>query len=376
MRMPSRLLPAWAIVDRDLRKYFRSPALMIVSLVLPLLQLVVIGYAFGGQIRGVAVALVDLDRGPEAERLRQKFEAVAAAARTFHVRMETSLDRAVDATRAGRVAAAIVIPERYSYDVEHRSRPSLGLVVDNTDPFVQTTLTQKLRELVEAVNAPAVSPREAGQVALDVVEIYPFIEYIEYLLPGAITLAIFVCALVGGGLLYIDDKARGFHEGYLVTPITTVELVGGMVTSGTAKAAFAGLVVTVLGSLIAGVAHALTPRAIVLLFALNLLVAFSLIVMISLLMVRVNDPVIPRATFGILNTLLFFPSGAMYPTYSFPAWLQAVAAVDPFTYAVHGFRSILLKDVGFAAIAGDLAFLGGFSLACVAGVLALFKRRL
>ena len=62
--------------------------------------------------------------------------------------------------------------------------------------------------------------------------------------------------------------------------------------------------------------------------------------------------------------------------YSFPAWLQAVAAVDPFAYAVHGFRAVLLKDVGVAAIAGDLAFLGAFSAACIGGVLLLFPRRL
>ena len=47
------MLPIWAIIERDLRKYFRSPALILVSLFLPLLQLMIIGYAFGGQIKGV-----------------------------------------------------------------------------------------------------------------------------------------------------------------------------------------------------------------------------------------------------------------------------------------------------------------------------------
>ena len=41
-----------------------------------------------------------------------------------------------------------------------------------------------------------------------------------------------------------------------------------------------------------------------------------------LLMVRVNDPLVPRAIFGVLNTLLFFPSGAIYPTAGFPVWLR------------------------------------------------------
>ena len=68
--------------------------------------------------------------------------------------------------------------------------------------------------------------------------------------------------------------------------------------------------------------------------------------MMFLLMVRVNDPLVPRAMFGILNTLLFFPSGAVYPIAAFPAWMKAIAAVDPFTYAVHGFKELLLKNTG------------------------------
>jgi ABC-2 type transport system permease protein len=370
------MLPVWAIIERDLRKYFRSPALMVVSLFLPLLQLLIIGYAFGGQIQGVAVALVSLDRGAEALRLREKFAALEANAKTFHIRTENDLAAALRATRSGEVAAAIVIPEDYSRKVAQRLEPKLGLVLDNTDPFVVGTLTAKMTELVGAVNQPDVSPRYLSGVALDIVEIFPYVEYIEYLLPGSITLAIFVCALIGGGLIFIDDKARGFHEGYLVAPISKAQLVVGMLLSGTLKASFAGAVVVVLGSILAGTAANLTFTSFALTLGFNALVAFSLISLISLLMVRVNDPVVPRATFGLLNTLLFFPSGAMYPIYSFPPWLQMIAAVDPFAYAVHGFRAVLLKNVGLSAITGDVLFLAGFSVVCVTGVLWLFPRRL
>ena len=71
-----------------------------------------------------------------------------------------------------------------------------------------------------------------------------------------------------------------------------------------------------------------------------------------LLMVRVTDPLMPRAMFGVLNTVLYFPSGAVYPQQGFPAWMQVIAVVDPFTYAVHAFKSLLLKNTGFEAIYG------------------------
>jgi hypothetical protein len=44
--------------------------------------------------------------------------------------------------------------------------------------------------------------------------------------------------------------------------------------------------------------------------------------MMFLIMVRVSDPLVPRAIFGMLNTVLYFPSGAVYPTQSFPAWMK------------------------------------------------------
>lgn len=370
------MLATWAIIDRDLRKYFRSPALILVSLFLPLLQLVIIGYAFGGKIRDVSVALVDLDRGSEALRLRSKLQAVQSNAGTFRILAYGNAEDATAATRQGRVSAVIVIPEGYTRKVSQGSRPQLGLVLDNTDPFVVSTLQEKMRELLAALNSPQVPLRRPARIALEMVELFPFVEYIEYLLPGAITLAIFLSTLIGGGLLYIDDKARGFHEGYLVTPILKLELVLGLLLAGTMKAAFGGLFVTILGALIAGIASRITWQSFLMLLVMNVLVAFALINMISLMMVRVRDPVVPRAALGILNTLLFFPSGAMYPIYSFPDWLQALARVDPFTYSVHGFRAILLKNVEASAIMGDVAFLSAFSLACFLGVLLFFPRRL
>ncbi len=96
--------------------------------------------------------------------------------------------------------------------------------------------------------------------------------------------------------------------------------------------------------------------------------------MMFLLMVRVDDPLVPRAIFGILNTLLFFPSGSIYPIQAFPAWLRVIAKVDPFTYAVHGFKALLLKETGLAAIVPDMVYLSIFGTVALAIATPLFKR--
>ncbi len=73
----------WAIIERDLRRFRRSPVLVIVSIIMPLVQLVVLGYAFGGKIQNLKVGVVDEDHGVPAIKLHEMFQAVAANAKTF-----------------------------------------------------------------------------------------------------------------------------------------------------------------------------------------------------------------------------------------------------------------------------------------------------
>ncbi len=71
----------------------------------------------------------------------------------------------------------------------------------------------------------------------------------------------YISVMIGGGMLYIDDKARGVHEGYLVTPITKLELVFGLNIAGAIKAVLAGISLTVIGSLMAGLGVIFHPVA-------------------------------------------------------------------------------------------------------------------
>ncbi len=111
-------------------------------------------------------------------------------------------------------------------------------------------------------------------------------------------------------------------------------------------------------------------------FVVIVATAFCLISLMFLIMARITDPLLPRAIFGVLNTLLYFPSGAVYPTQGFPNWIRVISAVDPFTYSVHAFKSLILKNTGFAAISGDLAYLIVFSAVAMTGATLLFKRTL
>ncbi len=366
----------WALVERDLRKFMRSPTLILVSMVMPLVQLVVLGYAFGGKIRDLRVGVVNQDHGMPTVKLREMCGAIAANARTFETVDYSDLQKALTDLRNGKINGVLNFPPDYSRRVLSKDAPQVALIEDNTDNFAVGALQEGFSDIVGAFNQSTLPPRVSSDVTLSVVEIYPYVPYIQYLLAGSIVMAIFVSAMIGGGIIYIDDKARGLHEGYLVTPISKLELIMGFNLSGTVKAVLAGIVLTTIGSLIAGIPNALDPIRLAKLIAVIVLTSLALISMMFFLMVRVNDPLVPRAIFGVLNTLLYFPSGAVYPIYGFPKWMQVISSVDPFTYAVHAFKSLLLKNTGIAAITGDLTYLAIFTVIMVVAETALFKRSL
>ena len=365
-----------AIVEREMRKFFRSPVLMIMSMMLPLVQLVILGNAFGGKVRGARVAVVDYDHGSQAVRVREAFAAVAVNIATFTTIDYADQNMAREDVRTGKVDAAVIIPAQYSRRVYSSDAPRLGLVVDNSDQFMSGSIETEMQLLIDALNAPVIQDRIVKNIALQIVELYPFVEYMKYLLSGSIALAMYISVMIGGGMLYIDDKARGVHEGYLVTPITKLELVMGLNIAGAIKAVLAGISLTVIGSLMAGLGTIFHPMAMLQLLTLILGTSIAFNGMMFLMMVRVDDPLVPRAMFGVLNTLLFFPSGAIYPIKAFPAWLRAIAVVDPFTYCIHGFKAILLKDGGFVAIRFDLFYLFASGIGTLLVASSLFKRTL
>jgi ABC-2 type transport system permease protein len=366
----------FAIIEREMRKFFRSPVLMIMSMMLPLVQLIILGNAFGGKIRNARVAVVDYDHGPQAVKVQEAFDAVAANIATFKTVAYDDETTAREDVRTGKVDAAVIIPAQYSRRVYAQDAPSIGLVVDNSDQFLSSSLEGEMQSLVDALNQPVIQQRVVKNIALETVELYPYIEYMKFLLAGSIALAMYISVMIGGGMLYIDDKARGVHEGYLVTPISKLELVMGLNIAGAIKAVLAGISLTVIGSLMAGLGRIFNPVADLQLLLLILGTSIAFNGMMFLMMVRVDDPLVPRAMFGVLNTLLFFPSGAIYPISAFPPWLRAIAIVDPFTYAIHGFQAVLLKDGGFTAIRYDLLFLFTFGIGTLLIATPLFKRTL
>src|SRR6476619_4010340 len=129
-----------AIVERELRRFRRSPALIVMSLLFPIIQLIVLGHAFGGQVRNLKLGIIDQDGHVPAVKLRELTVAVAANARTFETLDYSDPGQALSDLRNGRINGVLTIPPEFSERVLEKNDPHVALIEDNTDGFVSATM--------------------------------------------------------------------------------------------------------------------------------------------------------------------------------------------------------------------------------------------
>jgi ABC-2 type transport system permease protein len=377
MTRPFNLSRMLAVAERDLRRFRRNIQLVIPMVMMPIIYLLILGKSMGGDLHHLPVAIVVEDRGAAAAGVRRQIVTLATARDLFKVQDEAEAPAAIAKLRQGQYRAVIIVPNDFSEDYARGERARLGLAVDNTDATSANTVEAEMRRAMASWREVGAAPPSAD-VGIDVdrVDVYGHKDYMQYLVPGVIALALFFVAMVAGGIILVDDRARGIHEGYFVTPLTAMDLVGGLTLSATTLSLIMGTMVTVSSILIAQLPIIGGLKTLLLVELTILLLALGLVLLMFTLMARVSNPMTPRALFGILNVITFFPSGALYPTESYPGWLQALSRVNPMRYAVHALRNLLLKGVGFGAVLPDYLILIAFAATMLVLASALFKRTL
>ena len=359
------ILGVLAIGQRAFLTLWRQPVLVVSTMVFPVVYLLVLGNAMNRQLEFVPIAVVDEAGNAYSAECRRGVLALESGRRLVTASFVADRVEALDGLRRGKYRGVWVLPFGLA-----PSGPAPSFIGDNTDRFSFEALESALKQIWQEVSAPPDVAPAAPSVRL---EAYPYLDYLTYLGPAVVCLAIFMGSMVSGGLQVLEDRMYGYHEGYLVTPITTGTLVAGHVLAGAVVASFAGglvlaaiLLITPL-PMVAGESVAAAGITV-------FLTSTSIAALWFLLFARARSASLLRGMFGIINVLLFFPSGALYPVESYPPWLAELSAADPLTYGLRALRSLLLRGAAPAAVYADWVFLATFTL--VAGVLTkvLFRR--
>jgi ABC-2 type transport system permease protein len=366
-----------AVIERDLLKFRRNPIVVAVSILMPLLYLIILGNSFQGKLTKLPLIIVDIDPGPYSRQLIDRLRAVEAGPRTFTVMTTKDQRGAIDAVRAGRFKAALIIPPDFSMDIAASDRAEMGLFVDNTDSISAEALRGAIEGALRSLRDDYVPIRERPDaIYLRGIDLYKKVDYDQSLIPGVVIMAIFLAATTSGVFNMVMDRFMGIDESYLLTPLRKSEIVIGLIVSGVFITSVLAAMVFVSGILITGASLSGGAGQFIPILIVIVLTALGLLSMMFILLGRANHPRIVGVFSGFLNVIFFFPSGAIYPIASFPEWLRAFARVNPEAYAVDALKSIIFKNAGFSAILTDIVFLACFAAVMTVLAIATFKRTL
>jgi len=353
-----------AVCERAYLTLWRQPVLIVSTMLFPIIYLIVLGNALNRELSNIPLAVVDEAGNALSAECRRAVLALDTGRDLVVATFSADRASALEDLRRGQLRGVWVLPFGLS-----SKGPGPAFIGDNTDRFsyeaLESSLSQIWREVVSGGSAP---PAPAARL-----EAYPYVDYLTYLGPAVVCLAIFMGSMVSGGLQVIEDRMYGYHEGYLVTPISTGTLVTGHILAGAIVASLAGILV-LLAILIVTPLPVFDVRVIAGSAITVFLTSIAIAALWFLLFARARRASVLRGMFGIINVLLFFSSGALYPVESYPPWLRALSDINPLTYGVRALRDLLLRRAEPSVCYSEWVFLATFTLVCGVLTQVLFRR--
>ncbi len=168
--------------------------------------------------------------------------------------------------------------------------------------------------------------------------------YEDFLFSGVIGMILVFSALFGAGLSIMTDRQAGNIKSFLITPINKSAILLGRVGSSAVQAIFSIFIVIAIGLLL-GNTIAMGIVGVFWIVVLGVLLAISM-TSISLIIASRLKNLQAFQIFGQATALpLWFISGGLFPVTSFPQILQIISVFDPLTYAINGFRYVVLEGI-------------------------------
>ena len=345
----------WAIVLKEFIQMKRDRVTFGMMVGIPLMQLIIFGFAINSDPKHLPAAIRAADQGPFARTL------VAGLKNSGYFTLVREASTETDAQRMlqlGEVQFVINIPEDFSRDLLRGKRPTVLIEADATDPAAVGPAVSATRALVDTVfdrdlPGPLAKLRaKDGPVDFQIHAHYNPENITQYnIVPGLMGVVLTMTMVVITALAITRERERGTMENLLATPVRPFEVMAGKILPYIA-------VGYVQVTLILLAAHFI--------FHIPMVGSFALLYTVSLLFIAANLSVgitfstlaqnqlqaVQMAFFFFLPSILL--SGFMFPFRGMPEWAQAIGSCLPNTHFLRIARGILLKGNGPAEIAPEL----------------------
>ena len=333
------------LVIKEFAQIFRDKRMIAFLFVVPVIQLLVLGYAATFDVNSISTALYDLDRSYESRELARRLEASGYFVITHLPSSPGEIENLID---RGKVLCAIQINRGFSRDLKRGIPTQIQVLVDGTDSNTATIAMSYVNAVVarfaKDTTSPPINPVLSRTEFRTRVWYNPDLKSRNYMVPGVIALIIMLTSLIVTSMSVVREREVGTMEQLMVTPIRPVELMLGKTIPVAAIGFFDMSLVTAVG---------------VFWFAIPIKGAFLLlflctgVYLLSVLGIGLFISTISKTQQqAIMATFMFFQpaillSGFATPIENMPEAFQYLTYLNPLRYFLIVVRGIFLKGVGF-----------------------------
>jgi ABC-2 type transport system permease protein len=373
----SRLI---SLIRKEFIQIWRDPRTLMLILVIPVMQLFLMGYAATSDVRNVPLAVFDQDRGESARSLLDAYRAADYFRLAYDVDSEEELRRLID---HGEARAGMIIPPDYGERVLAEEPAQIAFILDGSDPTVAATALSAAQLIGQSLGTKLMVERleQRGQVVtfsqpVDVrtrVWYNPDLVSAYFMVPGVIGMILFALTSILTATAIVRERERGTIEQLIVTPIRPWELLVGKILPYILLALLNTLEVIAIGAWWFKV----PVRS-----DLTLILALSSLFLLSGLGIGLFASTIANtqqeAMLIVWMTLLpsIFLSGFFFPLEAMPRFLQWISYLVPLRYYLVIIRSLMLKGVGLVALRDEIIALVIFGVGIMTVASMRFRKRL
>jgi len=375
-----KLFRIWAISRKEFIHILRDPRSMGMAVAIPMLLLLLFGYALSLDVDNVPTVIWDQDQSQDSREFISKLQGSRYFSLRNYVTSYPEIEQALD---SGSALVAIVIPERFAGRIDSGRSAPVQAIVDGSDPNT-ATIAMGYLDVITFGYSREVALREIRRTMGQ--KVYPPVDLRtrawfnadlksrNYIIPGLIAVIMMVIAALLTSLTVAREWEQGTMEQLIATPVKGPELILGKLMPYFAIGLLDVALAVLMGEYMFGVP---LRGSVALLFgmaAIFLVGALSLGMVISIM----TKSQLLASQLAMVLTFLpsFLLSGFMYAIENMPFGVQLLTYLVPARYFVTMLKGVYLKDVGLALLAFEAALLLLFGLALMLLCSLGFKKRL
>jgi ABC-2 type transport system permease protein len=326
----------------------RDKASLVIALMMPIMMLLLFGFAVNTDVSNVDLAVYDGSKTLESRELISKFT------NSYYFKLYGSMDSSEEVEKyisMGKVKVGLIIPSNYTKNLRRNSETEVQVLVDGSDPTIART-AMSYSQLIGNNYSLKIKHMDVQNSTFKPLVLYnPTLESAKFNIPGVIGLILQNITVILTSFAMVREREKGTIEQLIMTPVTSFELIIGKLIPYTIIGFVDMLVALFLGNIIFGVVVKGSMTLLILLGTLFLICSLAMGMLIST--VSKNQLQAMQASIALLLPSVLL-SGFMFPREAMPKIIYYISNILPMTYFLQILRGIIVKGVGISYLVSPI----------------------